>query len=69
MLLGLADFALQEQPENNLMVAISRAWHNGWHIMAPKPIKTLGLHYPMISFLIIVMIGQLRVSFEKDCMY
>ena len=25
----LADFALQEQPENNLMVTISRVWYNG----------------------------------------
>ena len=29
ILLDLLDFALQEQPEDNLMVAISRAWHNG----------------------------------------
>ena len=28
ILLDLADFALQEQPEDNLMVAISRAWYN-----------------------------------------
>ena len=26
--LDLADFALQEQPEDNLMVAVSRAWYN-----------------------------------------
>ena len=39
MLLDLADFALQEQPENNLMVAISRAWYNGSYTMAAKPIK------------------------------
>ena len=26
ILLDIADFALQEQPEDNLMVAISRAW-------------------------------------------
>ena len=29
ILLDLADFALQEQPEDNLMVAISRPWYNG----------------------------------------
>ena len=29
ILLDLADFALQEQPEDNLVVAISRAWCNG----------------------------------------
>ena len=51
-MLDLADFALQEQPENNLMVAISRAWYNGWYTMAAKPTKTLELHYPMITFLI-----------------
>ena len=28
LLLDLADFALQEQPEENLMVGISRAWYN-----------------------------------------
>ena len=27
--LDLADFALQYQPQDNLMVAISRAWYNG----------------------------------------
>ena len=52
-MLNLADFALQEQPEGNLMVAISRAWYNGSYIMAAKPIKSLELHYTMIQFLII----------------
>ena len=28
ILLDLADFVLQEQPENNLMVAFSWAWYN-----------------------------------------
>ena len=28
ILLDLADFALKEQPEDNLMVAISQAWYN-----------------------------------------
>ena len=40
-LLDLADFALQEQPEDNLMVAISQAWYNGSYTMAAKPIKSL----------------------------
>ena len=40
MLLDLADSALQEQPEDNLMVAISRAWYNGSYTMAAKPIKS-----------------------------
>ena len=29
MLIDLADFALQEQAEDKLMVAISRPWYNG----------------------------------------
>ena len=52
MLLDLADFALQEQPEHSLMVAISRAWYNGSYTMAAKPIKSLEMHYTMIQFLI-----------------
>ena len=52
-MLNLADFALQEQLEGNLMVAISRAWYNGSYTMAAKPIKSLELHYTMIQFLII----------------
>ena len=51
-MLNLADFTLQEQPEDNLMVAISRAWYNGSYTMAAKPIKSLELHYTMIQFLI-----------------
>ena len=46
-MLNLADFALQEQLEGNLMVAISRAWYNGSYTMAAKPIKSLELHYTM----------------------
>ena len=30
--LDLADFALQEQPEDNVTVAISQAWYNGLYI-------------------------------------
>ena len=40
-MLDHADFALQEQPEDNLMVSISRAWYNGSYTMAIKPIKSL----------------------------
>ena len=53
MLLDLADFALQEQPEDNLMVAISWAWYNGSYTMAANSIKSLELHFTMIQFLII----------------
>ena len=52
MLPDHADFALQEQAEDNLMVAISRPWYNGSYTMAAKPIKSLDLHYTMIQFLI-----------------
>ena len=37
ILLGLADFNLQDQPEDNLMVAISWAWYDGSYTMAAKP--------------------------------
>ena len=61
MLLYLADFALQKQPEDNLMVAFSWAWYNGSYTIAAKPIKSLELHYTMIQFLIIkIMILNLR---------
>ena len=45
ILLDLADFALPEQPEDNLMVAISRAWNHGSYTKAAKPIKSLELHF------------------------
>ena len=51
-MLDFADFALQEQLEDNLMVSISRAWYNGSYTMAAKPIKSLELHYTMMQFLI-----------------
>ena len=35
------DSALEKQPENNVMVSISRAWYNGSYTMAAKPIKSL----------------------------
>ena len=53
MLLDFADFAWLEQPEGNLMDAISRVWYNGSYTIAVKPIKTLELHYTLIQFLII----------------
>ena len=47
---NIADFALQEQPEDNkLIVSVSRAWCNGSYTTATKPIKTLELHYTMIQ--------------------
>ena len=56
ILLDFADFAWLEQPEGNLMDAISRVWYNGSYTIAAKPIKTLELHYAMIQFLIIIII-------------
>ena len=53
MLLDLAVFALQEQPEDYLMVAISRAWYNGSYSMVAKPVKSVEFHYAMVQFLII----------------
>ena len=41
----LADFALQEQPEDNFMVVISLELYNGSYTMAAKPIKSLELYY------------------------
>ena len=52
MLLDFVDFAWLEQPEGNLMDALSRIWCNGSYTIAAKPIKTLELHYTMIQFLI-----------------
>ena len=52
MLLDHTDFALQEQAEDNLMVAFSWPWYNGSYTIAAKPIKSLELHYTMIQFLI-----------------
>ena len=55
-LLDFADFAWLEQPEGNLMEAISRVWYNGSYTTAAKPIKTLELHYTMIQVLINIYI-------------
>ena len=54
ILLDRADFALQEQPENNLKFAISWTWYHASYTMAAQPIKYLELHYTMIKFLIII---------------
>ena len=53
ILLDFADFAWLEQPQGNLLDAISRVWYNGSYAIAAKPIKTLELQYTMIQFLII----------------
>ena len=52
MLIDLANFALYEQPEDKLMITISRAWYNGSYNMVAKAIKSLELHNTMIQFLI-----------------
>ena len=52
ILLRLADFALQIQPEDNLTGNISRAWYNDPCTMVAKPIKCVELHHTMIQFLI-----------------
>ena len=52
ILLDLADFAFQEQPGDNLMVALSLAWYNGSYTMVAKPVNSLELHYTIIQFLI-----------------
>ena len=52
ILLHLAVFTLQEQPEDNLVVTISLELYNGSYTMAAKPIQSLELHYTMIQFLI-----------------
>ena len=55
MLLDPVNFAFQGHTEDNLMVAISRAWYNGSYTMAAKPIacKSPELHYTVIQFSII----------------
>ena len=50
-LLDLPNFALQEQTEENLMIAIfSRMAHIP---LGAKPIKSLELRYTMVQFLIV----------------
>ena len=60
MLLYFADFALQGQAKDNLILAISLAWYNGSYTMAAKPINSLELHYTMTQFLIMT---------RKECIY
>ena len=55
ILVDLADFTLQEQQEDNLMVGISWAWYNGSYTMTAKPIKSLELHYTIIQLLMIIL--------------
>ena len=55
-LLDLADFALQEQPGDNLMAAISPIGHNGSYTLGTKPIKSLKLHYSDAVFKISVWV-------------
>ena len=64
ILLDLADFALQEQPEDNLMIAISRAWYNGSCTMAAKPIKSLQMHY-IISDLVLISLSLFFVFYFR----
>ena len=59
MLLDLADFTLQEQPEENLIIVFTRAWYNDSYTMAAALIKSLELNYIMIQFLIIPLIKGL----------
>ena len=63
ILVDFADFALQEQLEDNSMVSIFRAWYNGSYTMAAKPIKSLEMHYTMLQFLINRYMRTLRVWF------
>ena len=52
ILIDLADFAFQEQPEDNLVVAITLVWYDGSIIIAAKQIKSLELHHTMIHYYI-----------------
>ena len=49
ILLDLTDFAVREEPADNLMAAISWPWYSGSYTMAAQPIKSLELHYTMIQ--------------------
>ena len=55
---------LQEQTEDNLMVAISRAWFNGSYTMVAEPIKSLELHYTMTQFSIIHQLNVIFTNFR-----
>ena len=62
ILLDFANFALQEQLEDNFMVTISRTWYNGSYTLVAKPIKSLELRYTMIQFLIIINFSLVNIS-------
>ena len=59
-MLDLADFSLQKEPEENLIIVFTRAWYYGSYTMAAEPIKSLELHYTMIQFLITTV----RIQFD-----
>ena len=66
-MLDFSDFGPQVQVEDNLIVAISRAWYNASYTMASKPIKSLELHYTIIQFLMkrVYLWPQLTVLIEE----
>ena len=41
---------------------IWRAWYNGSYTMMAKPIRALELHYPLIQFIIIKIIGAISMK-------
>ena len=45
-----------------------RSWYNGSYTMMAKPMKTLELHYPMIQFLITIIVTWLR-GFQDKLLY
>ena len=66
ILLDLADFSLQEQPQDNLMVAISWAWYNGSYTMVAKPIKSVEFHYTITQYLSNTCISIMRKCVSSD---
>ena len=67
ILLDLADFTMQEQPEDNLMVAIAQTWYNGSYTMAAKPMKSLELHHTMIQFFVHFVCTTLHLFSSSFC--
>jgi len=49
ILLDFADFAWLEQPQGNLMDAISRVWYNGSYTIAATPIKIALYNDPVFN--------------------
>ena len=41
---------------------IWRAWYNGSYTMMAKPIRAVELHYPLIQFIIIKIIGAISMK-------